>query len=45
VIQIETSEVYPELDMVMLTMIQRAQIKANALGLGALLGIGDEAGE
>lgn len=36
---IETSEVYPELDMVMLSMIKRAQVKANALGMATLLGI------
>jgi len=39
IITIETSEVYPELDMVMLELIKRAQVKATALGLATLLGV------
>ena len=38
-INIDVSGVYPELDLVMQTIVQRAQVQANALGTAYLLGI------
>lgn len=44
-IQIESSSVYPELDLVLEALVQRAQIKANSLGLATLLGISGDTPE
>lgn len=38
-ISIESSGVYPELELVLESLIRKSQIKANALGLAALIGL------
>ena len=38
-IVLETTGIYPELDLVLEEIVRRAQIKVNTLGLGTLLGI------